>query len=54
MLLDYAETDWLGSRPVFYNTKTGAISHNMNKVIDYSDFSFHSEGYGILFLLDIP
>lgn len=44
MLLDYAETDWLGSRPVFYNTKTGAISYNINDVIDYSNFSFCPEG----------
>lgn len=44
MLLEQAATDWLNTKPVFYNEKTGAISHNMNEVIDYSDFSFDAEG----------
>lgn len=37
-------TDWLSSRPVFYNTGTGAISHNINDVIDFRNFDFHPEG----------
>ena len=44
MLLTKAATDWLNTKPVFYNEKTGAISYSMNEVIDYSDFSFSPEG----------
>ena len=44
MLLDSATTDWLCTKPVFYNEKTGAISYNMRDVIDYSDFAFSAEG----------
>lgn len=44
MLLDYAETDWLGSRPVFYNEKTGKISYQINEVIDDQNIRFHPEG----------
>lgn len=44
MLLDKAVTDWLNTKPVFYNEKTGAISYDINEVIDYSDFSFNAEG----------
>lgn len=38
-------TDWLASKPVFYNEKTLKISHNINDVIDYSDIEFHPEGF---------
>lgn len=38
------ETDWLASKPVFYNTKTLRISHNINDVIDWSNIEFHPEG----------
>lgn len=44
MLLESAATDWLNTKPVFYNEKTGAISHNMNEVIDYSNFAFNPDG----------
>ncbi len=44
MLLNDAETDWLGSRPVFYNEKTGEISHQISEVIDYRNIRFHPEG----------
>ena len=44
MLLECATTDWLNTKPVFYNEKTGAISHNMTEVIDYSNFEFSPEG----------
>lgn len=44
MLLDEAQTDWLASRPVFYNERTGAISHNMNEVIDYDHLEIDPEG----------
>lgn len=44
MLLDYAGTDWLGSRPVFYNEKTGKISGQINEVIDDQNVRFHPEG----------
>lgn len=44
MLLDKATTDWLCTKPVFYNEKTGAISYNMEEVVDYSDFSINAEG----------
>jgi asparagine synthetase B (glutamine-hydrolysing) len=38
------KTDWLASKPVFYNEKTLEISHNINDVIDWSDIEFHPEG----------
>lgn len=45
MLYTSAETDWLGSRPIFYNEKTLKISDNINEVIDFSDLEFHPEGF---------
>jgi len=39
------ETDWLASKPVFYNEKTGKASHNINEVIDYSNLEFDPEGF---------
>lgn len=44
MLLESAKTDWLCQKPVFYNEKTGAISYDMEEVIDYSDFHISGEG----------
>lgn len=38
-------TDWLASKPVFYNEKTLKISYNTNDVVDYSDIEFHPEGF---------
>ncbi|MCH7688917.1 MAG: hypothetical protein IH899_19955 [Planctomycetes bacterium] len=38
------QTDWLASNPVFFNEKTGAVSQNVNDVIDYSNVEFHPEG----------
>lgn len=38
------ETDWLASKPVFYNEKTGKVSYNVNDVIDINDLEFHPEG----------
>src|SRR3989339_2161957 len=38
------QSDWLASYPIFYHEKTGAISHNVNDVIDYSNLIFHPEG----------
>lgn len=38
------KTDWLNSRPVFYNENTGRVSYNVNEVIDYDNIDFHSEG----------
>lgn len=40
----YAKTDWLASRPVFYNQKTGAISYSMNDCIDWNNFKIDAEG----------
>ncbi|HEX8145346.1 MAG TPA: hypothetical protein VF553_22450 [Pyrinomonadaceae bacterium] len=39
------ETDWLASRPVFYNESTGKASHNINDVIDVDGFEFDAEGF---------
>lgn len=39
------ETDWLASRPVFYNEKTGRASCNINNVIDYTNLQIDSEGF---------
>jgi len=38
------ETDWLASRPVFYNEKTGAASHHINDVIDFGSVEIDPEG----------
>lgn len=38
-------TDWLATEPVFYNEKTGAISYNINEVIDIPNLEFHPEGF---------
>ena len=38
-------TDWLASKPVFYNTKTKKVSHNVNDVIDTNDNEFHHSGF---------
>lgn len=37
-------TDWLNSKPVFYNEYTGKISRNINDVIDYDHVEIHPEG----------
>lgn len=37
-------TDWLASKPVFYNKQTLKISHNINDVIDWNNVEFHAEG----------
>lgn len=39
------ESDWLASRPLFYNVKSGAASHNINEVIDLAEFEFDPEGF---------
>lgn len=44
MILHQAQTDWLGSSPVFYNEKTNLISDNILEVIDYNHFEFDPEG----------
>lgn len=38
------ETDWLASRPVFYNESTNKVSNNINDVIDFANVEFHPEG----------
>jgi len=38
------ETDWLSSKPVFYNDLTGKVSYNVNDVIDYTNLEFDPEG----------
>ncbi|NEQ47615.1 MAG: hypothetical protein F6K00_30365 [Leptolyngbya sp. SIOISBB] len=38
------ETDWLASKPVFYNTQTNKVSHNINDVVDLRNLDFHPEG----------
>lgn len=44
MYLEEGETDWLGSRPIFYNTRTNRISDNINELIEDRDIEFHPEG----------
>ena len=44
MVTNY-RTDWLASSPVFYNEKSGEVSHNVNDVIDFGNFEFHPEGF---------
>lgn len=38
------ETDWLASIPVFYNEKTGKISHKINEVVDFNNIEMDPEG----------
>ena len=38
------ESDWLASRPFFYNVRTGAASHRINDVIDLGALEFDPEG----------
>lgn len=38
------ETDWLGSRPVFYNERTKRVSENLNDVVDFANLEFHPAG----------
>ncbi len=38
------KTDWLASRPVFYNEQTLQVSHCINDVIDWAHLTFHPEG----------
>ena len=39
------ESDWLGSRPFFFNTKAGRASYNINDVIDLANVEFDPEGF---------
>jgi hypothetical protein len=39
------ETDWLGSEPVYYNERTGAVSRQIHDVIDYTHIEIHPEGF---------
>ena len=38
------ESDWLGSRPCFYNLRTGRASPRINDVIDFADLEFDPAG----------
>jgi asparagine synthetase B (glutamine-hydrolysing) len=40
------ESDWLGSRPVYYNERTEAASDCINDVIDFANVEFDAEGLG--------
>lgn len=39
------QTDWLASRPIFYNELTNKVSYNVNDVIDFNNLEFHPEGF---------
>lgn len=39
-----AETDWLGSDPVFFNRRTGTVSRNVNDVIAADRLEFDPDG----------
>jgi len=41
------ETDWLASRPVFYNESTGAASHSVNEVIVFPEVEIDAEGLNL-------
>ena len=43
-LLQTYTTDWLNSKPVFYNTKTNEVSLVMHDVVDWNNFEFDPEG----------
>ena len=38
------ETDWVGSRPVYYNEDTAAASHDINDVIAFANIELDAEG----------
>lgn len=38
------ESDWLASRPYFYNLRNGRSSHSIDEVIDLADAEFDPEG----------
>jgi len=38
------ETDWLSSRPVYYNEATGAAARSVNEVIDFAEVELDPEG----------
>jgi hypothetical protein len=44
-LIRQYETDWLASRPIFYNTKTLKVSSNINDVIDFDNIELHPDGF---------
>ena len=44
--MKHYETDWLNTKPVFYNEKTKKVSYNINDVIDYANLEFDPEGLG--------
>ena len=39
------ESDWLASRPFFYNTRNGRASHSINDVVDLAEIEFDPEGF---------
>ncbi len=43
-MTNYWSTDWLGTNPVFFNTKTKKVSHNINDVIDIENLEFDAQG----------
>lgn len=44
MTINDIENDWIGSKGVFFNEKTGEISTNIYDVIDYDNFDIDIEG----------
>ncbi len=38
-------SDWLASRPFFYNVRTGRAGHDINAVIDLAELEFDPEGF---------
>lgn len=43
-MITKAQTDWLATNSVFYNEKTGKISHRISDVIDFEHFDWDWEG----------
>lgn len=44
MLLQEAQSDWLASKNIFYNTRSNKISDNINDLIESEDIEFDKEG----------
>ncbi len=38
-------TDWIMSRPVFYNSRTRAVGHTFNDVVDWQDVAIDANGF---------
>ncbi len=41
----FLQTDWVNTKPVFYNETTRKFSHNIHELIDYKNLELDAEGF---------